>query len=598
MAIVMSSAIGRFFGLGRSIDQELQGTFSAILLGQKMKESLVKQEQAFTSLLSGGSRARENYDQSWQTFVDAQDALEADARNGLLRRAQAVHVEADDYHRLAVDLFAKAPSLPPTQVRAMYRSEIAPALTKLNLDLESIQRFNQKAIQEANSRAKMRAERAALSSIWQLGIALILAILLAVRMIRVALTPLEEVADQAEAIGSGDLDHRISVRRNDEIGAVARSLNAMADSLSEMRAREVRRLKRAEQMSDAALEHLYDPVIVSDAQGRLVYLNHAAEGLFGPTPATPRAPIIEHIGDRRIVRAIHNAIQDRISAGEDPTTLIPLQVQGADRFYRLRASPMKDGQGQLLGSVTVLEDITHMRELDRMKTEFIGVASHELRTPVTSMLLGVQLLEEGAAGPLTPEQAEIVHAQRDDLHRLEGLMSELLDMTRLEAGSTPPRFELIPPRDLLSVAHHQSATTAEEKGIALGIDVDDDLPVVRADRSQIGRVLTNLISNAIRHTAPGGRVQLRAAKGQNQVTFSVEDTGSGIPKDYLEHIFDRFVQVPGATGGGAGLGLSISRTIVQAHGGDMWVESEIGHGATFHFTLPTESHRADHEEMN
>lgn len=594
MAIVMSSAIGRFFGLGRSIDQELQGTFSAILLGQKMKESLVKQERAFSALLAGGSRAQAGFDQSWQEFVDAQDALEADAHNGLLERAQTVQAEADAYHRLARDLFAK----PPNQVRAIYQSEIAPALAKLNLDIESIQRFNQKAIQEANARAKMRAERAALSSIWQLGIALILAVLLAVRMIRVALTPLEEVADQAEAIGSGDLDHRISVRRNDEIGALARSLNAMADSLSEMRAREVRRLKRAEQMSDAALEHLYDPVIVSDAQGRLVYLNRAAEGLFGPTPATPRMPIIEHIGDRRIVRAIHNAIQDRVSAGEDSTTLIPLQVQDAERFYRLRASPMKDGQGQLLGSVTVLEDITHMRELDRMKTEFIGVASHELRTPVTSMLLGVQLLEEGAAGPLTPEQAEIVRAQRDDLERLESLMKELLDMTRLEAGSLPPRFEIVAPQDLLKDAHDLTAPVAEDKGIALVVEANENLPVVRADRSQIARVLTNLISNAIRHTPAGGRIRLRAIHGSNQVTFSVGDTGSGIPKDYLEHIFDRFVQVPGATGGGAGLGLSISRTIVQAHGGEMGVESEIGHGATFRFTLPTEAHRADHEEMN
>ena len=150
----------------------------------------------------------------------------------------------------------------------------------------------------------------------------------AVRMIRVALTPLGEVADQAEAIGAGNLDRRIVARRDDEIGALATAFNSMAENLAEVRRQEARRLKRAELMSDAALDNLYDPVIVSDAKGRVVYLNKAAQGLFGPTPATPRAPIIEHIGDRRIVRAIQNAItEDRVSAGEDPTTLIPLKVE-------------------------------------------------------------------------------------------------------------------------------------------------------------------------------------------------------------------------------------------------------------------------------
>ena len=257
---------------------------------------------------------------------------------------------------------------------------------------------------------------------------------------------------------------------------------------------------------------------------------------------------------------------------------------------------MKDDQERLLGSVTVLEDITHLRELDRMKTEFIGVASHELRTPVTSMLLSVQLLEEGAAGALTPAQREIVEAQRNDVERLDHLMRELLDLSRLEAGSAPPRFELVKPMDLLTSALQSTKAQAGQKGVGLTVERSRDLPLVRADKSQIGRVLVNLVTNAIRHTEPGGTIKLRASDGGNQVTLSVEDTGSGIPKEYQENIFRRFVQVPGATGGGAGLGLSISRTIVQAHGGNLWVESELGKGSTFSFTLLTDQSAIDKEE--
>ncbi len=471
---------------------------------------------------------------------------------------------------------------------------IAGAVNSLFSLTRSIDRLTQErsptAVQQASAHARDEAQRAANTSLVQTGVALVLAILLAFRMIRIALTPLDKVIEHANAIAGGDLDRRLVVRRNDEIGVLADAFNRMTASLAEMRAKEARRLERAELRSDAALESLYDPVIVTDAKGRLVYLNKAAQGLFGPTPITPRMPVIEHIGDRRIVQAIQNAInEDRVSAGEDPTTLVPIKVQGADRSYRLRATPMKGDTGQLLGSVIVLEDITHMRELDRLKTEFIGVASHELRTPVTSMLLGVQLLEEGAAGELTTEQKHIVEAQREDLERLDRLMRELLDMSRLEAGTVLPRFELVKPQDLLKAAFQSTKAESAQRGIKLDIAKVPELQPVRADKSQIGRVLVNLVTNAIRHTEAGGTVSLNAAAEADQVTFSVEDTGSGISKEFQETIFERFVQVPGATGGGAGLGLSISKTIVQAHGGQMWVESEPGKGSTFRFTLPTET---------
>lgn len=597
MGLVMASAVSSFFSLGRSIDRVLEGTFTSVLASERMKEALQRQQQALAALLSGQpEQARVDYSRAWRSYADAYKDLALASPSEGAAPIEELRAASDRYNASVTTLFDEVPRLSQDQVRDRYLRSIRPSITGILVRTDTIQRANQQAIREANARAKDESQRAAAGSLIQMGVALALAILLALRMIHVALKPLEKVAGQAEAIGKGDLGRRITVRRQDEIGALADAFNSMAASLSEMREREARRLKRAEQMSDAALEHLYDPVIVTDAQGRLVYLNHAAEGLFGPTPATPRMPIVEHIGDRRIVRAIHNAIQeDRVSAGEDPTTLIPLNVAGAERFYRLRATPMKDAQSQLLGSVTVLEDITHMRELDRMKTEFIGVASHELRTPVTSMLLGVQLLEEGAADPLTPSQREIVATLREDLERLDRLMRELLDMSRLEAGTAPPRFELVQPADLLKGALQAGKAQAGQKGITLEMQVEQGLPRVRADRSQMGRVLTNLVTNAIRHTDPGGRILLTASASGDQVTFGVEDNGSGIPKDYLEHIFERFVQVPGATGGGAGLGLSISKTIVQAHGGNMWVRSDLGKGSTFSFTLRCDAQPATQE---
>ena len=235
----------------------------------------------------------------------------------------------------------------------------------------------------------------------------------------------------------------------------------------------------------------------------------------------------------------------------------------------------------------MLEDVTHLQSLDRLKTEFIGVASHELRTPVTSLLLSAQLLEEGAVGPMSPDQLEVVRAQREDLTRLDALLRDLLDVTKLEAGATPPRFEWVSPRELVEAAAQGVMGHANASGLTLQTFARDDLPLVRADRLQIGRVLSNLLNNAIRHTPGGGQIHLEAQSGSNgTVDFRVRDTGGGIPKEFLDRIFERFAQVPGATRGGAGLGLPISQTIVAAHGSQINVQSEVGQGSTFQFALP------------
>ena len=339
-------------------------------------------------------------------------------------------------------------------------------------------------------------------------------------------------------------------------------------------------------MSDAALESLYDPVIVTDASSRVLHLNRAAQTLFGPSHEASGQPIAQLIDEPRIAEAVENAArQERVSAGEDEASFVALSDGEATNTYRLRATPMRDDDGALLGAALVLEDITHLSEVSRLKTEFIGVASHELRTPVTSLLLAAQLLEEGAAGALNADQAEIVAAQREDLARLDELLRDLLDITKLEAGATPQQLISVSPHDLVAAAHNAVAAPAMAQQIKLHSEIAPDLPNVRADHAQIARVLVNLLNNAIRHTPSGGSVKISAAKGEHGVIFQVRDTGEGVPSEQLTRIFERFVQVPGATRGGAGLGLSIAQTILQAHGSEIAAQSVVGEGSCFTFEL-------------
>ncbi len=590
LGFAMSYAIGTFFRLGASID-DLSDNFKGALAAQEMQHAVSRQAASMNLFLAGHlHEAREEFSSSWPELMSAYKDAGPGSDVRQARTLREMQPLLDAYHRKAIDLlFAHAPSS-SLDAADQYSSKVRPLLQRIEDDTRALSQLHDREIIRANDQVRAQTRSAAFGSVVVTGIALVLAIGLAYTVVRFALKPLASMADQAEAIGSGDLSKRIHLNRNDEVGALANSFNTMAENLETLRKREERRLHRAERMADVALEFLYDPVVVTDAKGRIVFLNRAAEGLFGPSPAAPRTPIVEHVGDRRIVRAIENAVkEDRVSASEDETALVPIKVGDAERTYRLRASPMKDDEGATLGCVAVLEDISHLRELDRLKNEFIGVASHELRTPVTSLLLGVQLLQEGAAGPLTETQKQIVDAQKEDLERLERLMRELLDITRLEAGTSPPRFELVPPSELMRQSAASVLAKAQSKGVHLEQVEMPGMPAVRADKNQITRVLVNLLDNAIRHTPTGGQVSLRANESNNHVTFCVEDTGEGIPKEYLARIFDRFVQVPGATQGGAGLGLSIVQTIVKAHGGEMKVESELHKGSKFSFTLNTDS---------
>jgi signal transduction histidine kinase len=202
--------------------------------------------------------------------------------------------------------------------------------------------------------------------------------------------------------------------------------------------------------------------------------------------------------------------------------------------------------------------------------------------------MGVHLLLEGAAGELNSKQTEIMDACREDCERLDKLMRDLLDLSKIEAGESLPEFTPIRPGDLIRSTADEMRPQVETKGLTFTLDVPPDLPNVLADRSQIERVMSNLIVNAMRYTRQG-EIRISAEQRGDVVTISVSDTGSGIPHEYLPHIFDKFVQVPGAATGGAGLGLAISRLIVEAHGGQMSVNSEIGRGSSFTFTLPTAS---------
>ena len=583
MSLVMVGAVVNFLRLGNSIDRILRDNYQSVTAAQTMKETLERQDSASTFFLAGQrDKARTQFSINAPLF---EKALATERANITERGEQMVaDTLQNDYARYK----AQVESLLRGEQKdgpAFYFSELEPAFLQIKREAQNVLEINQAAIVRADERAKRDARQGAVIGVVMTLTALGMAIAFARRAINLALTPLMALVQEAEQVGAGHLNRQIELRRDDEVGLLARAFNDMTTKLREAKKQQDTRLHRAEKMSDAALENLFDPVLVVDATRTLVHLNKAAQGLFGPAQKLSGLPLAQAVAEPKIIAALDRAVSaSAVSAEEGEAGLISVQNADAKRIYRLRATPMRDDD-TLLGAALVLEDVTHLQTLDRLKTEFIGVASHELRTPVTSLLLSAQLLEEGAVGPLSDDQKEVVQAQREDLTRLDALLTDLLDITKLEAGAIPARFEWVAPRDMIEAAVKGVASQAQTKGVRIRTFSRDDLSLVRADRVQIGRVLSNLLNNAIRHTPPGGEIKIEAESRKDTVIFRVGDSGDGIPAQFLKGIFERFVQVPGATRGGAGLGLPISQTIVGAHGGQIRVQSEVGRGSTFEFEL-------------
>jgi NtrC-family two-component system sensor histidine kinase KinB len=400
------------------------------------------------------------------------------------------------------------------------------------------------------------------------------------------LGPVRQLTAATMRVAAGDLDATVPVRSADEIGALAADFNRMAERIRELRHSDLGKLLVAQQTTEAAIDSLFDPVIVADAAGLVTRINPAAERLFGARADMLGKSIDAVTRDPRIAQSVADVLRSQVpAASEDAAAVLPWAVDGARRAFRIRSTPMSDADGRLVGVVTLLEDVTHLSEVSRVKSEFIAAASHELRTPLTSVQMGIHLLLEGTAGTLDERQQEILQVCREDTARLDRLMRELLDLSKIESGAVTPQLVATRPSTLIAQAVDPLRLQVEARGISLIVDAPPDLPQVDVDRSQIERVIANLVTNAMRATSAGGAITVAAARRGDEVAIAVTDTGSGIPRDYLAGIFEPFVQVPHASGGGAGLGLTISRRIVEGHGGRLTVQSDPGRGSTFTFTV-------------
>ena len=472
--------------------------------------------------------------------------------------------------------------------RRLILDQLEPAVDATEVAAEQVLDLNQEAMVRKSERARREGERTNAVVAWVSAGVLLLAAVVTSALTARLLRPLSILSLSVRRLGEGDLEARARVEGGDEIARLAHEFNTMADRLAQYRRSSLGELLQAQQASQAAIDSLPDPVIVLGADGSLVNVNAAAETVLRISQAAPDPFQALDPG----VRAVIDRVHAHVVSGKGP--YVPrgfeeaLRTESAegDRWLLPRATPLYSEAGAIVGATIVLQDVTRLMRFDELKNDLVATVAHEFRTPLTSLRMAIHLLAEEAVGPLTQKQADLVFAARQDCERLQSIVDDLLDLSRIQAGRIELHRSPVRTSSILSDAAAAIRPAADAAGIELRVVPPEQDLVVSADAERALLVLSNLLANAIRHTHPGGRVSLSAARAGSAVRFEVADNGEGIPREFLDRVFDKFFQVPGGGGGGVGLGLYISREIVLAHGGAMGVESDPGSGSRFWFTLP------------
>ena len=395
--------------------------------------------------------------------------------------------------------------------------------------------------------------------------------------------PIEALAKAADNIGKGNFEVVLPLSSATEMNLLTRRFGIMAEALRQHQATNIDELLAGQQRLQAVLDSIDDGLLMIDQQGRLEHLNPVAQRQLGSDESRLGQPLGEALQrpelDQQLLTVLRGGNLERLP--ED----LSVDIEGETRLLTYSLTPVSQPKGPILGAVMVLHDVTEQRAFERVRSEFVLRASHELRTPVTGMHMAFGLfLERAKFDPLSRE-TDLLNTVNEEMQRLMQLINDLLNFSRYQNGMQKLTLAPCNVQQMLEDARARFAERAQSRNIELLVELQQPLPVLNADQVQLERVLDNLLDNALRHTASGGQIRLQARRHGERVIISVEDNGEGIAYSQQGRIFEPFVQV-GRKKGGAGLGLALCKEIVQLHGGRIGVYSRPGQGTQFYMALP------------
>lgn len=415
--------------------------------------------------------------------------------------------------------------------------------------------------------------------------AILAAILGATLFARRLTEPLFTLSRAAEAVSRGDFTSNVQIQTGDELQDLAETFNRMTAQLRSYSVLQIDRLIAEQRKTAAILYSINDGILMAGKDGRVQLANRKCLEMFGldAAEAAEGKTIMELFPDSPLREAV---MQAALSPKPEVSKDVDLSTEQTHRYLRVTGHPVvSPGRGAALGVVVALRDVTLETELDKMKEEFLHYVTHDLRNPLGSAMGFLDVLMKGTAGVLNPDQHSIVSSVKRSTSRLMSMVNNILDIAKMESGRIRLGLKNVSIAGIAgrSISILESLAAGKKVHMKLAVAEEFSLDV---DPDLIERVFTNLIGNAIKYTPENGTITVSVADGDGSLKCCVEDTGEGIPAEFLEKIFQKFEQVTGQRRGGTGLGLTIARFFVESHLGRIWVESDLGKGSRFYFTLP------------
>jgi signal transduction histidine kinase len=574
-------AIFLFSKLGGAIDVILRENYRSVVASQNMKEAAERMDSGLLFALGGqDQRGKELFQQYVPIF---EKNLDVELHTITLPGEGELAARIVQLHKSYIDTAARFFALPMADQsrRVLYFDQLLPTFTDIQETVGHVLELNQQNMMDANNEARRQSREASSYMIVTLFAGLLVAAGATFLLARSLIQPIQRLTETAQELGEGRLDQHVPVQSNDEVGKLADTFNKMTARLRAYRQSTTDRILRAQQITDSALRAFPDPIFVFSTDKEIQIQNAAADDF------------VRHLGGNVLLLSpLSTYLEESLKGAADfqPTSFdkaILVNLEGVEKFFLPRVLAMRDDAGNPIGVVMALQDVTRFRVADDVKTDLIATVSHELKTPLTSMQMAVYLMLEEKVGPLNPKQTELLLAARNNSDRLFEMIEDLLDLARFEGGAALIEKKAISCELLIKEVAARETELIVSRGRELKVEVEPHLPRVEISRVRIDQVFSNFVSNAVKYSPSGSTITLKASReGAKTVRFAVKDEGPGVAKEMRRRIFDKFFRLAESGDEGAGLGLSIAREIVLAHGGNIGVESEDGKGSEFFFTLP------------
>lgn len=592
MIALILSFTGIYFinKLAGTPDKILKDNYGSIVAAQNMIDELDNMDNAVISYVAEGKNKHISEEQFEKARINYNENLKKCESNltepGEKELTVLIRGISEDY----ITVFIKGKS--SLKKIEDYDSQVFPLYERLKKKNYELLNLNHKGMLNRRDEAVSISDKAEIYMIIISIISVIIVIIAVIKIPSLIVNPITEFTQKVQAIADKKYSERINSESQNELGTLAGSFNTMAEKLEEYERSNIEKLIAEKKRAEAIVKSMLDGILVLNEENEIILVNHIGTELLGVSELDVIGKDVYSLaGYNNLVRNLLEDFKDNENE-RNKLNYIRIVFREKEEFFLKEIIKVTDEEqsDKLLGHIVILKNITGFKELDELKSGFVATVSHELRTPLSAMNMSMRLLQDERIGKMNDEQKKIIGAMKEEVKRLLKLVNELLNLSRIESGGEILKYNKIRVEEIIDATITPMLMQLEQKNIDLETSIEQGLPELNVDANKISWVLINLLNNAVRYSKESSRIILNVKNKDNKIEFSVKDFGTGIEPQYVNKIFSKFVQVGSknieSLSKGVGLGLAISKEFVNAHGGDIWVKSEIGIGSEFYFTLP------------